>query len=299
MGKLIIHIGTAKTGTTAIQSYMHTNRHALLEQGINYPQSAIFGTGHHPLAWSLQNKHGNSLDCWGECLHEIETKDVRINVISSEEFSWFAEPEVEHARQLLAQMPVQIVVYLRNPLDFAVSSYKQWIKTGHFSGTFQEFVLRVSFLLDYGALVERWALGFRRESVEVRLYDKVKESPGLIADFLRHVDGSICDLPVKTGSRVTVSSADGDTRLMLLLNQISDRLDGRARAQRILGRIRYKVRKKTKIGRGLSAVTDTFLSGELVSESDVQFLRDLLKADGRLTDLQSYIPAEDVRYLSF
>lgn len=83
MDKLIIHIGMAKTGTTAVQSYMYANRLALLEQGINYPLSATYGTGHHPLAWSLLEWHEQTIDCWEKVLNELVLADSRINVISS------------------------------------------------------------------------------------------------------------------------------------------------------------------------------------------------------------------------
>lgn len=196
-------------------------------------------------------------------------------------------------------MSVRIIVYFRNPLDFTVSSYKQWIKTGHFSGTFREFVPRVQFLLDYKSLVERWESGFGKDSVHVRMYDKVKTSPGLINDFLVNVDESFRSDPAITDSRVALSPSDRDTKVMLMLNQVGDRLELHSKAQRTIGRIRHKVWNKTKIGQALSAVTGSFLTGQLVRESDVDFLRAMLQANGAFMNLQSYVSVEDMDLFTF
>ena len=38
MGELILHIGTRKTGTTALQKFFYDNREALLRNGVDYVQ---------------------------------------------------------------------------------------------------------------------------------------------------------------------------------------------------------------------------------------------------------------------
>ena len=38
--ELIIHIGTHKTGTSSLQTFLATNRSVLIKHGIYYPESA-------------------------------------------------------------------------------------------------------------------------------------------------------------------------------------------------------------------------------------------------------------------
>ena len=47
--KLILHIGTHKTGTTALQRFLHSNREPLAVQGIHY---ATPGHGYRKPTWS-------------------------------------------------------------------------------------------------------------------------------------------------------------------------------------------------------------------------------------------------------
>lgn len=49
MAKLVLHIGTHKTGTTMIQNRLHAARGDLAEQGVIYPDAGQH-TGHH---WAL------------------------------------------------------------------------------------------------------------------------------------------------------------------------------------------------------------------------------------------------------
>jgi hypothetical protein len=48
--KLILHIGTHKTGTTSLQAWLANNREALAANGVSYPHATVaHGSGHHRL----------------------------------------------------------------------------------------------------------------------------------------------------------------------------------------------------------------------------------------------------------
>ncbi len=58
MTRLILHIGAAKTGTTAIQAFLSFNRAALEKSGVWYPDPRKFSRGgdemgHNALAYRL------------------------------------------------------------------------------------------------------------------------------------------------------------------------------------------------------------------------------------------------------
>ncbi|MEQ9009390.1 MAG: hypothetical protein RLP12_16020, partial [Ekhidna sp.] len=61
MSEIVIHIGTHKTGTTAIQSFFHQNRKALGDTGFWYPGYNLIDKKNHPahlgMANALVNEH--------------------------------------------------------------------------------------------------------------------------------------------------------------------------------------------------------------------------------------------------
>ena len=48
--RYILHIGRAKTGTTSLQRFLHTNRDALVQCGLYYPESGLSNIAHHDIA---------------------------------------------------------------------------------------------------------------------------------------------------------------------------------------------------------------------------------------------------------
>ena len=76
--RVFLHIGTHKTGTTAIQAFLMKNEQGLRQQGILFPVSgrperdASVGFGHHLLARSLTGGHGIEVgDVWPPVVAEI------------------------------------------------------------------------------------------------------------------------------------------------------------------------------------------------------------------------------------
>ena len=47
MKQLYIHIGTGKTGTSAIQEFLYNNRKELLSDGVRYVDAGIVKNNHH------------------------------------------------------------------------------------------------------------------------------------------------------------------------------------------------------------------------------------------------------------
>ena len=63
MAQYILHIGYGKTGTTALQSFLHSKRHDLLESGILYPDFIHNGVylnvkDHNMLGYALAGQQG-------------------------------------------------------------------------------------------------------------------------------------------------------------------------------------------------------------------------------------------------
>jgi len=84
-----IHIGIHKTGSTAIQHFLHHNHDALLNHGILYPKVGLHGTGHHEIAWAAMRRdtafcNGFMREFARQALHCYAYRIV----LSSEEFEF-------------------------------------------------------------------------------------------------------------------------------------------------------------------------------------------------------------------
>lgn len=141
--KIILHIGPPKTGSTSIQSFLDSARQELLNDGVLYPSKGrleagvtcrlkLYGrdaksrritsktgpdTAHHLLSWTLAGIAQNiAADrCWTDVLTEIESIKPETVIISSEDFAWLSEGQIQKLKVMLNDYSVNILIYFRNP----------------------------------------------------------------------------------------------------------------------------------------------------------------------------------------
>ncbi len=218
MKKLIVHIGRAKTGTTAIQTCLEANRHRLNEQGYEYARTGLLYINHQPLAWTLIKKafdQGNgaywtharryavlekSPDAyWDDLREEIERSDFETFIISAEEFGveWDLRATAPLLAEYVAGLDVDIVVYFRRQDDFLQSVYNEAVKgkETRFAGGFWDYVQPI---LNHGGadclrIIEPWAAALGKQHVRVRVYEREQLPGGLLADFMQTVGLQLTD----------------------------------------------------------------------------------------------------------
>lgn len=135
----VVHVGTHKTGTTALQVFLAVNRPLLESAGIHYPRAGrhdlgggMMTPGHHQIAMDLMaGETSSSLDA---ALAEIAAVDASAVVLSSEEFQMLlprpgALEAVAAGLRERGYVPVAIV-YLRAQPYYAESVYAEMIKGG-------------------------------------------------------------------------------------------------------------------------------------------------------------------------
>ena len=88
MTNLIIHIGEHKTGSTSIQDFLKRNSTALLSRpniNILYPQSGLFHSAHHLLAYAVQPEISNAGAGreLGVSSHRKDWQDLRQEILDS------------------------------------------------------------------------------------------------------------------------------------------------------------------------------------------------------------------------
>jgi len=152
---LILHIGTEKTGTTSIQSFLKINRIALMQNGIYVPQSTMTWSGNQrwlPIMANrddytddfvkLQNfknqeeKRKKIIQKKAEFLLECQNLSAKYHtlILSSEHLQsrLTRKDEIQKLKALLDKIShtVCIVVYIRDPLSTAISHLSTMIKNG-------------------------------------------------------------------------------------------------------------------------------------------------------------------------
>lgn len=193
MQKLYFHIGTHKTGSTAIQKTMQVNRNRLKKSGI--VQIPFL-----PYAKQLMSKEGFSKDAVEETkkyldiyLNKHKKPLVTKHVISSEALSGNPTRGYRNsnhiAKMLKNAIPdknfdVRIIVYLRRQDTFVESLYTQMIQQGE-SYKFPQFLAslpRKSF--NWLELLDKYASVFGQNRIIVRPYERcTKGSKSLLGDF--------------------------------------------------------------------------------------------------------------------
>jgi hypothetical protein len=204
--KLILHIGTHKTGSTALQQFLSANPHALSDRGIHYavPLNAIKAS---LLVYLLTINDQRRIQAFFNSHIELaRRKRAHTLVVSAESFYGMAlvpalcreQPCADlHDRdhvlinRLRASLPghvldAKVVCYFRRPDHFAESWYSQQVKYGSlFAGDFAQFLSLAHPALLYNEYMGRWVDVFGKANCTARVYESISTS--IIDDFARGV----------------------------------------------------------------------------------------------------------------
>lgn len=184
MDQLVLHIGTHKTGSSAIQAAF--TQHSI-PTGYLYPSTGrIASGGHLNLAWEAigDQRHRPGRGNTKDLVNELTESDARVVVLSAETFSVpSAGPAVvnwvDDLVEIFEPTRVLIVGYVRPQWEYLESHYTQMVKTGNTAASLEEFVLKEQDrpLFDYPVLFSAWDERFD-DSLQVRPY-----VPDVVSDF--------------------------------------------------------------------------------------------------------------------
>ena len=211
MRNLILHIGTAKTGTTAIQTFLMKNIMQLKEKRIFIPQTPMINkNGNHRwlqlIANNLDHKDDFSRSqkfkdkndrqekiLFKENQFILECKNASKNfetcILSSEHFQFRLrkKEEIERLRDLLGKVfdNISIVIYIRDPLKTAVSLLSTMIKNGaspfSLPSSDQSDILH---LCDHEKTINNWKNAFPEADLIVKRFEKkYLEGGDVVIDF--------------------------------------------------------------------------------------------------------------------
>lgn len=242
--KTTLHIGTTKTGTTSIQTFLGANRAVLRENGILYP--AILGETTHnavpiivpgfvrsslqkreklrnPAKWEAYRDRVTA----GLAREVAEAAPAHVIVSSEHIHSRCMTPEHFAAlRWLLAPAlggELEVVLYLRPQIEHAISLYSTMLRHGlaRTIGDFLETNLgpRKRHYFDFRLLVERWQGAFPEAKLTVRAFNAVKRLPeGSVTDFLRLTGLDALEGRLTRPERRNESMGEWSAELLRLMN---------------------------------------------------------------------------------
>lgn len=175
--KIYFHIGTHKTGTSAIQDFLRLNIKVLGEEGFLCPrQSRRSYYTHTDDGYIVASANRNH---YLKLTKLCRTKQKNI-LVSSETFSYLKN--VSDLQPLFDRCNVKVICYLRRQDNVLQSMYNQSVKRG---GDYKSISEYPTGNLDYFKLLEQWASVFGKTNIIVRVYEKRQFfNHNLFEDFL-------------------------------------------------------------------------------------------------------------------
>lgn len=212
MTTIYLHIGTHKTGTTAIQRALFECRADLDAQNVLVPLSCHAMGSSHQLAWSLLPFNPpwypvSSLsrdELFARLGDEITVSSPAKVILSSEDFSLVDAAEGDACESLkalqtaLSQWEVKVVVYLRPQSDFLTAFYNQVHKDNdpRFKDkTVSGLMASLHGVLNYDLLLQRWSSVFGAENLIVKPFNKFRETGDIAHGFFRACGIDLADIP--------------------------------------------------------------------------------------------------------
>lgn len=200
--RIILHIGSTKTGSTYLQHLMEQNRPVLLQQGIWYPEVGLFWQANRP---HKQAGHAHfapaAIQGKEELRDYVETgldilrrlgSPIHTIVLSSEAF--FLNENAPLLADYFGDYDTRMIVYLRRQDDWANSQYAEFVAGGAVGRVSESMAdwLRLDVTrkrLDYYGILERWAEKLDRSRIIVRPFERSQLcNNDLVSDFAAAVN---------------------------------------------------------------------------------------------------------------
>lgn len=227
---LYLHIGHGKTGSSYLQSALALSLPALEAAGFCYPidddTARSAGEGHisggnfqaRPGAFAALAETGRVapdkaclISAESLFYHILKTPDT-----IGEEFARLRGPTP-------AQVPLHVLLYLRDPLDHAVSTYQQSVKRGGYTGTLSDSLAKYRMPAQTLRVLE--ILGTTDAQVTIRNYSRHKSRLlGTLEDWLGLAPETLRTPPV---GQVNRSPTRAELELQRLLNMSGARQSAR------------------------------------------------------------------------
>ncbi|WP_318472315.1 hypothetical protein [Photobacterium leiognathi] len=219
---LYIHIGTGKTGTSALQKFLVFNENILYENhDIKYLITGRDQNKHRALDLNARRHDTDGLSKVKKLLIEVnkeilESKATRF-LISDEDFPGLTKNEIQLYREMIdSRINIKVIIYLRRQDEYLESWYLQLVKTGQYNldiNSLKERLLKKE-VFEYSQILERWESVFGVNNLIIRIYQKTRFIDNdLFDDFMGIFN--INSNKIKKESKIVNSSLTRDKALLI------------------------------------------------------------------------------------
>lgn len=195
--RVLLHIGFHKTGSSAIQANLQEFSPAYRNRGLEIPAGLSSWTGHPEVAWACSAERFPWADRHFrfDIVHEYYATLIahlppgHTMLLSSEEFCRlnYFPGAIQAVHKFFEGCRVEVVAYVRDPLDFLVSRYRHELTYGE-ALTLHEFILEHLGSADFPARLAPWIEVFGADRVHVRPFDREQFDGGsVVEDFMRSI----------------------------------------------------------------------------------------------------------------
>lgn len=188
--RVVIHIGTNKTGTSALQRYLGNNPHILRGEGLIYPLTGRREPdypAHHAMAEELHNFPHRAYHIVSQLEEEAANEQADGVFLSSEVFHTINPlPLVQTLQE--AGHQVEAVCVLRNHIDYFASWYRETVKAEISTFDFANFAYLIN--KPYSPFLKHWLNAVGEGNLAVYRFEQRQYSAGA---FTNPVFDSILD----------------------------------------------------------------------------------------------------------
>ena len=231
MSDIILHIGSEKTGSTALQHFLSKNHKQLSRGGFYYPcarDELIYSSGrrgHFPLVASFfldlpdfvsRKEHYDNGTMMSQLRRIAESEDRRI-ILSCEHFSSrLSSHHIDVLADALSSHNVRVLFYMRPQQDLFWSSYSTAVINGRRERLNYGSLSTDDPYLNYYKLLEPWANSFGSENIIVRNYSNLLKGD-IVDDFMSSIGIDDISLYTRQGSRNRAMSPE-EVEFIRLIN---------------------------------------------------------------------------------
>lgn len=275
--KLILHIGTEKTGSTSIQESLFGNRELLLSQGYALLSSLGVYTNRDIARYSMRLSRDDGRFSSNERKTHLRKAFKKFRIKKAFEKELNALPESTHTviisseflhsrlhysdelvtlKTLLSHAfsEIHILCYLRPQIDLAVSFYSTALKDGYVQNDIDAFIneycVAENPYYNYDALLARYEEAFSIQNITPILFDRDRfHQNDLVLDFYNHIDPSLARIMRKEGNTFIPSNESVTILGQELINLLNQKAPNRKkpRYRRIISLISEHLKGKGKM----------------------------------------------------
>jgi hypothetical protein len=223
MGRLWLHIGHGKTGTSALQAGLR------MGQGWCHPKTGRSALGDHNRLFPVDQPAFDPEALAGLARARAEIGAAPLAVLSSESLCFAGEEKVAQIARAFEGLEIRILYYVRRQQDLVESGFRQHQRgrlrvARKVATTVEDYLATHRNSFDFLIRIAPWARVFGDAAITARLYDRATCAADICADAAAATGLAIrdtgTDTGADTGGRANPSLDVPLTRALMLYREV-------------------------------------------------------------------------------